>query len=391
MKRAMHAAAVAAALAAAAGTLRAQDIKAEPVDRWVTVTGAVAGGGERAVKEAVAQALRKAVEQACGVFLTAESKTKNYQLIYDKIFADAVGYVREHEVLKTWGEEGKTFAKVRARVSTQKFEKDWAVIAHTVEQENNPRLMVAIVEAVRHTATGPVWEVDRQGIVQGQVEDFFLSKGLSLVDRSTAGKTKRRDVRLAAVKGDRKVLAALGARFKAEAIVVGSATAKYGKSIRVGEAVMHQYVATLNVRVIQTDSARVLASKTYGPNTYKTFQRGGGGAKALAKLGKEASGKLLAAVVEAWRRRANVRRTISLTVSGMTYKGWKVFRDEVAELGGVQALRLREIVDGVAHIDIEYAYDNESLADHLIELKRTGLDVTEITANRLKLKVIERE
>lgn len=358
-----------------------------PVDKWVNVTGRAAGTGDKAIDEATAQALRAAVEEACGVFLTVQSKTEDYKTVYDKVLASAVGYVREHKVDSVTVAEGVTVVKLRARVSTRKFEEDWASIRHTVNQENNPRVIVAIVEAVHQTTTGPSYEVKEAGGVQGKVEDFFLSKGITLMDRNTAQAVNKRDILLAAIKDDTNELASLGARFSADVIVLGHAAAKFGKELKVADQAMYQYTATLNVRVVQTDSARVLASKSFGPVTYNTLQRGGGEDKALAKLVEDAAPQLLAAVVEAWRNRANVSRTIQVNISDMDFEAWKTFKEEVAELRGVQAVRLREITEAVANIDVEYRYTNETLAEHLTELKKVKLKVVEITANRVRMKM----
>jgi hypothetical protein len=73
----------------------------------------------------------------------------------------------------------------------------------------------------------------------------------------------------------------------------------------------------------------------------------------------------------------------------MEHETWKLFKAEVEKLQGVQALRLREIVQGVATIDAEYQFSTENLADRLTELKSVKLKVTEISANRLKLKVAQ--
>jgi len=172
-------------------------------------------------------------------------------------------------------------------------------------------------------------------------------------------------------------------------VITGKATAKFGKQIQVAGQTLFQYTATLAVRVVQTDSARLLVSKTFGPETSNSLQRGGGEDKALAKLAEKSASKLLAAVVEAWRKRANVSRTVALSISGMDYKAWKVFKAEMMKLRGVQALRLRDITENLANIDVEYRYNNENLADNLTELKDTKLKLTEITANRIKLKLLE--
>jgi len=358
-----------------------------PVDHWVTATGRAAGTDDKAKDEAIAQALRNAVEEACGVFLTAQAKTDDYQAVYDKVIANAVGYVREHKVDSITVDQGVTTAKVRARVSTKKFQEDWASIAHTVNQENNPRVVVGIVEAVQEGAHGPSYKVEEGGTIQTAVEKFFLAKGIQLMDANTAAKVQKRDVLMAAVKDDVGAVATLGAKFSADVVVVGRADAKLGKELKISGQTMYQYIAKLNVRVIQADSAQVLAVENFGPITVNTMQKGGGEDKALAKLAEDCAPKVLAAVVEAWRKRANVSRTIDVAITGMDYELWKTFKTEAEKLRGVQALRLREITNDVANIDIQYRYDNQSLADRITELKDVKLKVTEITANRIKLQV----
>jgi len=356
-----------------------------PVDVWVTATGKAAGADDKARDEAIAQALRTAVEEACGVFLTAQAKTDDYKAVYDKVIANAVGYVREHKVDSVTVEQGVTVAKVRTRVSTRKFEQDWASIAHTVHQENNPRMVVAIVEAIHEAAGAPSYEVKENGKVATIVESFFLAKGIQLVDANTAAKAQKRDILLAAIKDDVDAVASLGARFSADVVVVGKAVSKFGKELRIAGQTMYQYTASLNVRVVQSDSARVLAVESFGPITVNTMQRGGED-KALDKLATDCAPKLLVSVIEAWRKRANVSKTVELSITGMDFNLWKTFKAEAEKIRGVQAIRLREITQDVANIDIEYRYDNEGLADRLTELKAVKLKVTEITSNRLRLK-----
>jgi hypothetical protein len=57
---------------------------------------------------------------------------------------------------------------------------------------------------------------------------------------------------------------------------------------------------------------------------------------------------------------------------------------------GLPRRGLREITEGVALIDAEYSYAIQNLADQLTEMKKTKLEVDEISANRIKLKVVEK-
>jgi hypothetical protein len=236
------------------------------------------------------------------------------------------------------------------------------------------------------TSTTPTGSAE---ITQGKLEDFFLSKKIKLMDRETGKKVSQRDKELAVLKDDAGELAAIGARYDADVIIKGKATAKYSKTVKVGEQEMHQFVCTLSIRAIETDSARLLVSKSYGPETVTTLQMGGGADKGLAKVAEASAPDLLDSIVEAWRQDVNVTRNIQLNISGMDYGAYKKFDEEVAKLEGVQALRMREITESIANIDVEYEFDQKRLADVLLELKSVKLEVSEITPNRIKLKVVK--
>ena len=464
----------------------AQNIKNKSRDKWVTVTESAAGTTPKARDEAIAKALRRAVEQGCGVFINSRSKTKNYQGIYDKIFADAVGYIKKHDKPKCWIENGLYYARVHALVSTQKFEQNWAAIAHTYHQENNPRILMVVGEstvkmvneleldaksastrtrtatmisrirtesalaaaAERQTDTDTVsgnfswwsgrrrprrwasmtrdqrarwiettaaeevraaqasvtdtsqssdnfkvWErvatdLKDKGVVQGRLEEFFIDKGIKLIDQSTAASLNQRDVLLASAKDDLIDAAAIGKKFNADVIIIGTAGAEYSGEITVGDVKMYQYTAKLVVRVIRTDSAQLIVSKVFGPINANSLQKTGGEGKALDKLAREAAPKLLAAVVEAWRKQVNVTRDINLQIANMTYADWKIFEVEVGKLRGVKALRLREIIGSLANVDVDYEFSTQNLADNLGELKTIKVEITGFSPNRLKLKVL---
>jgi hypothetical protein len=375
------------ALTLAAAGASGQNIDTHGETRWIDAIGRAAGTDENARDEARDQALRTAVEEACGVFLTSQSKAVDYKAVYDKVFANAVGYVREHKVVSTDVEGGVTVVKVRALVSTQAFEKDWASIAHTVNQENNPRVVVAIIEEIDGDSDDDDNDEDKvkeDGIVQTKIEEFFLSKGIMLMDRKTSRKVTKRDVLLAALKDDAGELASLGARFDADVVVSGRAKAGYAKTITIGGQTVHKYSGSLTIRVVQTDSGRILAAKSFDPISVNTVQLNGGEDRVLAKLGKTYSEEVLAAMVEAWRKRANVSRTVQVSLSGMDFGMWTTMKEEFGKVRGVQALRLREISESTGHIDVEYKYSNESLAERLTKLKGVDIKITELTANRLK-------
>ena len=124
MKHGLTLAVAMGALLACCISARAQDVRIKgeaEVEKTMTVTGSAAGTNESAKKAATDAALRKAVEQGCGVFLVSKSKTRDYKLVYDKIIADAVGYVKESKVDKVVVDGDQTNVTVTCVVSTKKF------------------------------------------------------------------------------------------------------------------------------------------------------------------------------------------------------------------------------------------------------------------------------
>lgn len=364
----------------------AQERPDEDVDTTVTKTGEGAGTDDTAKEEAIQDALRKAVEETCGVFIKGKSKTEDFQAVYDKVIAHTSGYVLDYKVLDVKKTDDTTRVRVRARVSTVKFAEDWARIAHTIHQEGNPRVIVVIAEATNWENGKPQYQTESNGTVQSRLQDFLLKKGLQLVDKETAAGVSRRDLALAVLKDDAEKIAAIGAKFNAEVVIVGTANAKFGKGVDIGETgKLYQYNTALNIRAIQTDSARILMSKGF-TNTSNHAQRNAED-KALGKLADDAAPKVLADVLEAWRKRASVTKTIELTIGGMNRATWKLFQAEASKIKGMQNLRLREITEGVATIDVEYKFDINTLADRLEALTDVKLEMGDQSANRLSAKV----
>jgi len=453
-------------------------------DTWITAEDGAPGPRVKAEKEAVQAALRKCVQQACGVFIRSQSRSQDYKLVYDKVIANTPGYVMEYKVIKVWEKDGITWARVSARVSSKKFSEEWARIAHTIHQEGNPRVIIAVAETTwtmvnaiaeetgkisqaavvastdqtttatsaeiqrartlgerytwvdrrgrrwrqrgggqvyvsqgiaadrestsiaqahfravfaaaavsRSKESREVWKkatekVAEGGTVQTRLEEFFLSKGVKLMDRKRTKKVDKRDLILVASGNNTREIAAIKARFNTDVIIMGTAAAKLGGKVQLAGFSMYQYTAKLVIRAIRTDTGQILAAKTIGPMSINSMKRTGGEDEALAKLADKAAPQVLEAVVEGWRKQVNVSRDIKLYIAGMTFSDWKTFRQEVEELKGIQALRLREITNSIATIDVEYDFNTQQLAERLTDLKKVKLEVTELNPDRLKLKI----
>lgn len=111
MKRAT---ALAAALTAACATAGPRVVAVE-TDGWSAIDRA---RPESASRGAVADALRRAVERAAGVSVSARTRMTDGRAASSRMVADAAGCVRRYEVLSESSCEGGRCARVRAQVET---------------------------------------------------------------------------------------------------------------------------------------------------------------------------------------------------------------------------------------------------------------------------------
>src|SRR5215470_907477 len=66
--------------------------------------------------KAIDDAKRKAVEQVAGSHVSSESITQNYQLVEDKIYARASGFVKNYSIASEYKDQDTYHVKIKATV-----------------------------------------------------------------------------------------------------------------------------------------------------------------------------------------------------------------------------------------------------------------------------------
>jgi len=360
----------------------------EDAARTVTVVGKATGTGLKAEEEATLNAQRTAVEQVCGSFINSMSKTRNYELVYDKVLAQATGFARVVKIIQTEQADGMTYVKAEIEVFPATFKKKWAEFAHIKEAEDNPRCVMIVLEDENTADDKPPRP---NGVVQSELEGFFIDKGVQLMDKNVSDEVRKRDLTLAAVNDDVNKLASTGAAFKADVVVLGRAEATAGGATEIGGMNLHKWRAVLTIRAIQTDSAKILMSRQYTV-TKNTTSATGGGPLALQEVAKQNEAKILLDIGEAWRKRASVSRIILVTLRPMEYAQALGFTERLKKLDGTTEARLREVIQSSADIEVDWKNKIDDLAARLMEIEPEGggkIEITERTANRLFCKVIK--
>lgn len=362
-------------------------------DKSVTAIGQASGVDLKAKDEALQDAKRKAVQQACGELINAQSQVQDFEVKRDRILATAAGYLTSHRVVRQWVEGGISNCEIFATVSVGQFEVDWkAMFAHLREDVGNPRCVVIISEDPDIDDDNPA---KLNGVAQSKIENYLLSHGVQLMDKGVSEDVKRRDETLAALADDVQRLAARAAEFKADILVLGRAEARRGGSTPVGSHAVFSWDLSLNVRVVQADSAQVIFSQTYRPQKpFTTTLAIGSGEAGIAALAEEKAPELLRDVAEAWKSRLTSHRVFQVTIDGCTRADFRQkIRPALLAVRGVdqgdEGVKLRELVNDTAVIEVYWSFDLDALADNLESLPLDGLQLTvvEQSGTRVRAKL----
>ncbi|MFQ5490331.1 MAG: hypothetical protein ACE5GE_06370 [Phycisphaerae bacterium] len=359
----------------------------------VTVVGQAEGTGTRAYDEAVKAAQRQAVEQACGLFISAQSEAENFALVKDRILSQAGGYIREWNEKRRWTENGVTNVEIQAIVEVATFEREWAAFAHLKEDEGNPRMMMVIFE---DNDVDDLRDAVPNGVTQSGLENFFIGKDVQLVDHRVIEQVRQRELTLADLDNNVAELAAAAAQHRAEVLVLGRAEARRGGSVSIGGRNAYRWNITLNMRAVQADSAAILMSKTYSPKKPYTTTSAAAGDDAFRRMIDDVAADVLRDIAKAWHKRSSARRILQVRFSDVpSRKLAKSICRAMAEHRGVvngrEGAKLREYTHGVANVEVDWKFDLDLLADTIEELAVEGLafEVTEQTSTRLSVKAIQ--
>ena len=160
----------------------------------VTVSGIGAGDLAVARETALADALRNAVRQGAGVNIVSESKVKNFQLEYDRVFSHSLGYVKKYSVLEQTYDTAKKVYQVRIRAEVDKNvppADDFAALKMLQHRMVSPRVMIECREAVSGMPAS------RKPLSETILQELCRSMEIQVVDRAVRQTVREGDVKRA--------------------------------------------------------------------------------------------------------------------------------------------------------------------------------------------------
>lgn len=350
--------------------------------------GAVANNNKALGRDsAIRDALRKAVEQAVGTFISSDTVVKNYEVLSDRIYSRSQGYVRNYSILYEDLRDDLYHVKVRAVISLGGIKDDLQALGLLMARMNMPRIMVLIAEQnVGQSHPSYYWQGADLSVTEGVIHEKFLKDGFTFVDRTPlAGKIKVIQDSISDSEA-----AGMGRQVDAELVILGKGFAKYASNIA-GTA-MKSFQANVTAKVVRVDTGMVIASAS-GHGAAVHIDDITGGTNAFQKAAESVADSLKSQIIAKWQSEVGSTTLVSLTVRGLkSYSDFIRLKDALkTEARGVQEIFLRKMEGGTAKMDLQIEGSALSLADELAMAKFQGfsLDITNVSQNSLEANMVK--
>ncbi|MHB8881794.1 MAG: flagellar assembly protein T N-terminal domain-containing protein [Thermodesulfovibrionales bacterium] len=355
-------------------------------DGYAAITG---GNTVIARDKAVDDALRKAVEQAVGTMVSSDTMTESYKVIHDKILARTSGYVERYKILSEGPERDLYRVRVQAEIGKADLTSDLSALGLLHVMVEKPKVMVIMDEKIGglYGTTGS----ESVGQAESTIIEKLLNAGFNVVDADTVRANISRDKALRILEGDNKAAAAEGLKYGAQVVITGKAFSKNAGG-RIRGTNMQSIQATLQARVVRTDTGKVIASKS-AQAAQAHIDEMQGGALAIKEASEQLSSELIDMIVKQWSGEVYGRsQEITVMISGLvSYRHLAAVKKILEkETQGVKAVHQRSFTGGIAELAIDYGGKSTNIADELANRKFTGfrLEPTNVTPHRIDVKAI---
>jgi hypothetical protein len=342
----------------------------------VTVT---ASGMSR--KEAVNNALRKAVEEAAGSFIYSRSQAEDFALVRDTVLSRAAGFVQEHRVVSASEmPDGTWEVRVNATVSVQGIEDTWGAVTSLLDQVGRPKVMVTIRETIDGRPT------DQQTLLT-EIQDRLLKSGFQLVVAEQIDELKRRQMEQAVIEDNPVKLQALARQFGAQLFITGTAAATRGEVKNVGGIRLVAYQAQGNVKTYRSDTAQLLASTSGRASRGVDRVWRTAADKALQLQAQHLAPRVTEDILRFWQDAVTGRGEVQLEVEGVSFRNYVKLKKDLQKLPHVKDITTR-YNKPMANCSIQSDTNAETLAEQIIT-QFDNIEIIDVSQNVIKAKMAD--
>ncbi len=324
---------------------------------------------------ALSDALRNAVEQGVGVFLSSETQVKNAELIEDKILKRSQGFARLDKILSESANNGIYQVRIIATVDGRAIATSLRSI---IQGFNDPRIAIVIPESVEGLRD---WNGNAAAIALAKA---LADIGYRVVDQLQIEQNVSRE-ELVALTESPRALAQLATRLKVDMILTGRAKATRlpNPPAALVRNNLIPFQGVLELRLVDALTAQVIWTDSFdGLNYDATIESAVG--ITFKSIVTEASPAVLSRLNQ-WIQGAMASAPVYL-LRAIGFRSFGVFNTFIQRLAaspGVQNVQPRDFDSAGTLVEIEFRGKVEELA---VLLEGLGLEVSAITGREIRAR-----
>jgi len=333
----------------------------------------------KARDDALADALRRAVEQGVGLFVKSEVLVENTALVESRIATKAEGFVLSYKVLDEQREGEITTVKIEALVSLKRIDEAIAELCQEMKWGGcNPRILLDI------TPEGKMDDSTRRA-GEAVIRDKLVDEGAIVLDRQQLSEANAKLLeRITRLSNDRVSAEALQLQDVADIVIKGQVSVReLGKMVPGLDT--YSAEATLDLWALWIDNAIIIASKRVKA-TAPAFQQ----AQANDRAMETAANKWLEATLCPIKRVcADPGRVYQLTITQVK-KAEQVdaLANALQELRFTREVHVRSFEKGAARVDVVYASSALSLREEMAALRSPRLKIEGFSGRTIRLSFL---
>ena len=337
------------------------------------------GRTDMARDQALSDALRKAVEQGVGTYVNSESRVQNFQLLSDRIYSQASGYVSSYRVVSE-GLEGALYrVVVRARVRLADIEEDLAAIGLLIEEQGRPRIMVVVKELDNLDDFLVDDRMMSQEMIETMIVDAFQTKGFPVVDAATVRENLKQEQLKKILEGDTRTAALIGLKTGAEVVVAGTAQRSSArKTMPYAGGSTEFFKVKMSVRAVNAATAEVMAASALTREVPFSVDA------ARKEAADSVSAELISKILKGWQRRVNVTQ---IAAGNADFARAQKLKSEIlARVRGVKSVVQRDLTGTTALLEVVSETSSQEVLDELgARDLDIGFEVKGLAGNRIEI------
>lgn len=314
-------------------------------------------GNKVAARDAArADAVRQAVEQVVGIYVSAESLTRNFELIRDEIYARSNGFALIEEVLSEGAQEDIYFVRAKVKVFLTENEEGKQALAKKLQEMGllrQLRVMVVIPEEHRRERPVPIPDP----AAETAITRALVRVGFKVVDKEQVKQVRDSRVVKELMRGNinQRDLHDLRQRYGADVIVVGEAFSQRVPPPSVlGETTFVFCRARVEIKAILTETGEIVsADAEHAPGRDLTEEL-------ASKRSLEATANLLAPrlindlIAGSYGGPGRATANVELEISGWRkYSDARRFLEALEKVRGIRRVHETEFKGGVLFAEVE--------------------------------------